>query len=130
MASTSGAFEITLWDQAPFDEAEGAVLSRARVEKVFSGGLEGTSAAELLMAVAPGGAAVYSAVERVEGRLGGREGGFVLHHGARTWAGPQDEVAAEVVPGSGRGGLAGLTGTMAIRHHDDGSHTWTMEYEL
>ena len=34
------------------------------------------------------------------------------------------------MPGSGSGGLAGLTGTMAIRRHDDGSHTWTMEYEL
>jgi Protein of unknown function (DUF3224) len=35
---------------------------------------------------------------------------------------------AAIVPGSGTGELAGLRGEMAIERHDDGSHTYSLEY--
>ena len=129
MSRASGTFEITAWDQVVFDEGEGAALSRVHNEKAFGGGLQGTSSAELLMAVAGEEGAAYVGVERVLGSLEGRRGTFVLHHSARSWDGSSETVVvAAIVPGSGTGELAGLRGEMAIERHDDGSHTYSLEY--
>jgi hypothetical protein len=35
-----------------------------------------------------------------------------------------------VLSGSGTGEMAGLSGTAEITRHDDGSHTFTLEYTL
>jgi hypothetical protein len=39
-------------------------------------------------------------------------------------------MSVSVVDGSADGELAGLTGTLKISKHDDGSHTYTFDYEL
>jgi len=53
-------FKITAWDQTAFDETPGAPsLARATVKKTYSGAIEGTGTAELLMYVAEDGAATY-----------------------------------------------------------------------
>jgi len=49
--------------------------------KAYAGALEGTGAAELLMAQL-GDAGGYVASERIEGTLAGRTGTFVVQHGA------------------------------------------------
>ena len=102
------AFEITGWDQAPYDEpADGPPLTRATVRKAYVGALEGESVAELLTC----GELAYTANERVTGALDGRAGTFVLQHGA--WEGGQ---WGFVVPGSGTGGLTGLRGEAILEH--------------
>ena len=102
------AFEITGWDQAPYDEpADGPPLTRATVRKTYTGGLEGESVAELLTC----GELAYTANERVTGTLDGRAGTFVLQHGA--WEGGQ---WGFVVPGSGTGALTGLRGEAILEH--------------
>jgi Protein of unknown function (DUF3224) len=35
------SFDITTWDEQPYDEGDGLRLSRARVVKVFRGEIEG-----------------------------------------------------------------------------------------
>ncbi len=112
----------------------GPHLSAARVTKEYSGELEGTGQARLLMCRAslegPLRNAGYIVSEVVVGRLAGRVGSFVLHHwGVAPEASPP-WTAGHVVPGSGTGELAGLTGTMEIRVDGDGTHTLTMDYEL
>ena len=102
------AFEITGWDQAPYDEpADGPPLTRATVRKRYAGVLEGESVAELLTC----GELAYTANERVTATLDGRAGTFVLQHGA--WEGGQ---WGFVVPGSGTGELAGLRGSVRMAH--------------
>jgi hypothetical protein len=102
------AFEITGWDQAPYDEpGEGPPLTRATVRKDYSGALAGESVAELLTC----GELAYTANERVSAALDGRAGTFVLQHGA--WEGGQ---WGFVVPGSGTGALAGLRGDARMDH--------------
>jgi hypothetical protein len=101
-------FEITGWEQAPYDEpGDGPPLTRATVRKRYGGALEGESVAELLTC----GELAYIANERVTGALDGREGTFVLQHGA--WEGGQ---WGFVVPGSGTGALAGLRGEARLDH--------------
>jgi hypothetical protein len=130
MAETaSGTFVLPTWEEEAFDEAPGAVLKRVRNTKDFSGGFAGASASELLIVQAEGGGAAYVGLERVSGDLGGREGTFVLHHDATSWSGATTAIAT-VVPGSGTGELEGLTGRMEIQRHEDGSHTYVLEYEL
>ncbi len=74
------------------------------------------------------GSAGYVAMERVSGTLHGRTGTFILQHsGTMTRGVPQ--MIVTVVPDSGTGQLAGLTGKMAI-NIDGGKHTYEFEYTL
>ncbi len=46
----TGTFEIDTWDEKPYDEQEGARLTRTRVTKTYRGDVEGKSTGESLMA--------------------------------------------------------------------------------
>ena len=125
----TASFEITTWDEQPYDERDGFRLSRTRVVKVFSGQIEGESTAELLMAVAGEDSAAYVGVERVTGRVDGRKGSFVYLHTA-TMAGGARWASWPVVAGSGTGELAGISGTVQIDVLPDGGHVLTLDYQL
>jgi hypothetical protein len=126
MTTTTGRFDLTSWDEETYDDAEGATLKRVRNTKKFEGGIDGTSEANLLMALAPQDAAVYVGIERVAAEIDGRKGTFVLRHSASTAAG----LDIDVVPNSGTGDLAGLRGVLAIEKSPEGEHTYSFDYEL
>jgi hypothetical protein len=130
MTTTTGRFDLTSWDEEVSDDAEGAKLVRVRNTKAFEGGLSGTSAAEILQALAQDGSAAYVGIERVTAAIDGRKGTFVLRHSAVGGADGSGDFRVDVVPGSGTGELAGLRGELAIVRADDGEHTYTLEYEL
>jgi hypothetical protein len=125
----SGTFEVKLTPQATDNNPEGATLGRMSIDKRFHGDLEATSKGEMLSAgTGVKGSAGYVAIERVSGTLHGRSGAFVLQHsGTMTRGAPQ--LSVTVVPDSGTGQLAGLTGTMAIRIVE-GKHFYDFEYTL
>ena len=78
-ARAASTFEITAWEETPYDQpVEGSKLSRATVKKIFRGEIEGESTTELLMFQAGDGSASYVALERVAGRVGDRSGSFVV----------------------------------------------------
>jgi hypothetical protein len=114
VTSAAGTFAITGWDaEPPYDApGEGPPLARITVRKAFSGALEGTSEAQLLVC----GEAGYLASERVSGVLDGRAGTFVLQHGATAAPDGSPFTFGNVVPGSGTGELAGLRGTVRMEH--------------
>jgi Protein of unknown function (DUF3224) len=124
-----GSFEITATRHPPYDSADGLVLGRTQISKVFKGDLEATSTVEMLSVGTPTqGSAAYVALERVEGRLGGRRGNLVLaHYGVMNRGTPS--LRLEVVPDSGTGEMAGLTGSMQI-DIKDGQHFYRFEYRL
>ena len=68
------------------------------------------------------------AIERVTGTLSGRKGSFVLQHSGTMTRGTQ-HLEISVVPDSGTGDLAGLTGTMSIRI-EGGKHFYELLYNL
>jgi hypothetical protein len=128
MQATS-TFVIDTWEAQPYDEREGATLTRTHVAKTFQGEIEGQSTAELLMAMAGEGSAAYVGFERIVGRVNGREGSFVLHHSAMSAYGAQS-ASWTVVPDSGTGALQGLRGEARIVNEPDGGHTFVLNYEL
>lgn len=113
-------FEVTGWDQTPYDEdSGGASLARATVRKTFHGALEGTSVAELLMAGGEGGRG-YVASERFIGTIDGRRGSVVFQHGGID-DGASPFTFGRIVPGTGTEGLAGLIGEITYRHDEAGA---------
>lgn len=122
-------FDIDSWDGTPYDERDGVALSRTRVTKTFHGDIEGKSTAELLMAGAQEGSAAYVGFERIEGRLHGRSGSFILHHSA-TMSHDAQSASWTVVPDSGTGELRSLRGEAKIINEPDGGHTFTLDYDL
>jgi hypothetical protein len=130
-AHASGPFDVKL---APQDDKVGdPTIGRMSIDKQFHGDLEGTSKGQMLTAMTEvKGSAGYVAIERVTGTLrtskGERNGSFaLLHRGIMTRGAP--ELSVTVVPDSGTGQLAGLTGTMTI-HIVDGKHSYDFDYTL
>ena len=68
-------------------------------------------------------------MERVSGRVNGRQGSFVYLHTA-TATGGSRSASWEVVAGSGTGELAGISGRIGIDILPDGGHVVTLDYEL
>lgn len=124
-----GTFILDSWDDTPFDEADGATLSLVRVLKTFSGDIDGTSVAELLTASANEQSRAYVAVERVTGSVHELAGTFVLvHHADSGRAG--DSLSISVLPESATENLAGMTGDLDITIDADGTHGYTLTYEM
>ncbi|HTD03594.1 DUF3224 domain-containing protein [Undibacterium sp.] len=125
----SGSFDVKLTPQTSPDKAADAVPGRMSIDKQFHGDLDAHSLGEMLAAVSNvKGSAGYVAIEQVTGKLQGRSGTFVLQHsGTMTRGTPQ--LSVSVVPDSGTGELAGLTGQMKI-NIVDGKHFYEFDYTL
>ena len=124
-----GTFEVKLSPQPLSYKTDDAMLARMSLDKQFHGDLEGTSAGEMLSAgTVTKGSAGYVAIERVSGTLAGRKGTFVLQHSATMNRGVPS-LSITVVPDSGTGELAGLTGTMTIVI-EEGKHSYEFDYTL
>lgn len=124
----SGPFEVKLAPQAPAT-GEDLGIGRMTIDKRFHGDLEGTSQGQMLAAQSGvKGSAGYVAMERVSGKLHGREGTFVLQHSGTMDRG-QPTLSVTVVPDSGTGALAGLSGRMTI-DTGGGKHAYAFDYSL
>lgn len=127
MPTTSATFEIQLTPD-PAGEVEGRV-GRFGFTKAWSGGVEGTGRGVMLSGGDPAaGAAGYVAVEVVEGSVDGRSGTFLLQQ-LGTMSGGAQRMDYLVVPGSGTGDLAGLTGSVLVTV-DEGEHRVELGYDL
>lgn len=127
--TVTGTFAVSLAPMG-FEGADPAhMLGRMSIDKVISGGLQATTLGQMLSAMTPTkGSAGYVAIERVSGTLAGRSGSFVLQHSGTMTRG-EGQLSVHVVPDSGTGELAGLSGTL---HIDivDGVHHYRFDYVL
>lgn len=126
----SGSFNVKM---APLDAyataSEGTNLGRMSIDKTFEGDLAGTSQGEMLTAMTgTKGSAGYVAIEKFTGTLAGKAGSFALQHFG-IMHGEISRLVLEVVPDSGTGKLAGISGSMDIRR-EDGGHFYDFEYAL
>ena len=121
-----GTFDVTLTPQEPPAEA---TVARMLLYKEFHGDLEAIAHGEMMAAHEPlTGAGVYVAIDRVAGTLHGKGGSFLIaHRGIRNAEGQQLEIV--IVPGSGTGQLAGITGTVGIEIVNK-EHFYSVTYEL
>ncbi|MBB4659183.1 DUF3224 domain-containing protein [Parvularcula dongshanensis] len=128
MDQARGTFSVSM-EPVEENEGEGATLGRMTLSKTFEGDLAGRSEGQMLTAMTPvQGSAAYVAIERFEGSLGGRSGGFALSHRGVMSAAGQDLVIG-IVPDSGSGDLSGIKGTMDIEV-SGGQHAYTLDYDL
>ena len=125
----TSAFTITGWEPTTIDDRDGVSLTRTKVTKTFTGDLEGSSMAELLMAGAPNDSAAYVGFERIEGKLNGRAGSFILHHNAVSARGEQSATWT-IMTDSGTGELEDISGAAQIVIDADGGHTLILDYDL
>ena len=126
----TGTFDVKITPQASDLAPEGPNLGRMSIDKQYHGDLEATAKGEMITAagIAVKESAAYSAVERVSGSLGGKKGTFALQHtGIMTRGTPSLNIT--VVPDSGTGELAGLTGKMDIIIEGK-QHSYVFEYQL
>jgi len=125
----TGPFDVKIAPHGP-DIPDAPMLGRMSIDKQYHGDLEAAGVGQMLTAGTELKASgVYVAVERVSGTLHGRQGTFLLHHRGVMTRGTPD-LAISVVPDSGTGELAGLTGTVAIVIAPDGKHSYDFTYTL
>lgn len=127
--TATGTFEVKINPQSE-DKGEGSTMGRMSLDKQYHGDLEGTAKGEMLYASSTGvqGSGSYVAVERVTGKLNGKTGSFALAHKG-TMAGGKQQMDIAIVPDSGAGELAGISGTLKIIIAD-GKHSYELEYTL
>ena len=115
--------------EPPFLEQDGVTLNRNVVRKEFAGDMVGTSEAQMLATfTSTPGSAGYVAIEHFTGSVGGRSGSFVLQHSGVMDKGDA-RLTVAIVPDSGSGALAGISGTMTL-DNDEGRHSYVLEYEI
>jgi hypothetical protein len=127
--TAKGSFEVTMSGEPPYEIIDGVSLSRVTFEKKFEGPLDATSKVAMVAARTKiETSAGYVAAERIIGTLEGKPGTFVLVHvGLMTRGAPSLQIA--IVPDSGTGELAGISGRMDIQIVED-KHFYELEYEL
>ncbi len=129
MHSARGTFEVVMGGEPPYLEQDGLTLNLNFVHKEFSGGMDGTSEAQMLAAfTATPGSAGYVAMEHFTGSVDGKQGSFVMQHSGVMHKGDA-QLSVTIVPDSGAGELAGISGTMKI-DNDEGGHSYVLRYEM
>src|SRR5262249_47216039 len=124
----SGTVEVNVTPVASGDN--GVVYGHITIAKTFAGVLAGTSKGDMWTAsTAIEGSAGYVAIEKVEGKLRGQSGSFTLLHQGPMRRGGAHQIRIVVVPESGTGELAGLSGTMTI-HIEKSAHFYEFDYTL
>ena len=129
MKRATGSFEVTVQPLPNNDVTNDSLLGRFLLTKKFSGDLEASARGQMLSAgAASKGSGAYVAIDQITGMLDGRQGSFILQHSGSMNRGAPS-LSITVVPDSGMGELAGLTGTLSI-NVVDGKHFYDFLYSF
>jgi hypothetical protein len=93
----------------PYDQTTSPALIEISLTETFAGDIDGESSVRALQLQRDDRSASMVSLQRVRGKLGGRQGTFVLE-GSEIIANGKIQATWVVVPGSGTGALAGLRG--------------------
>ena len=93
----------------PYDQTASPALMEIRLVETFTGDLEGESPVRALQVLRDDQSACLVSMQRFRGKLGGRQGAFVLQ-GSEIVENGKIKATWFVVPGSGTGDLSGLRG--------------------
>ncbi|WP_053852254.1 DUF3224 domain-containing protein [Streptomyces sp. NRRL B-24085] len=111
--------------------ATGLPVGVATMEKRFEGEIAGRSATLFTAAYdQESGVGTYVAMESFEGSVHGRSGAFNFAHSATTSGSDRTAEFFTIVPSSGTGDLAGISGTGGLTVDADGTHRIRLDYEL
>ena len=131
MKKTANArFSIKSWDEKPYSEGKDLPkMTRASVDKTFTGDIDGEGHVEYVMMYRSDGTAAFVGLERITGRIAGRNGSFVLQR-TGVFEDGQAKESYSVVTGSGTSELRSLRGegTSSVGHAAD--YPFALNYEL
>jgi hypothetical protein len=101
------------------------------MEKHYEGAIAGRSATVFTAAFdQAAGVGTYVAMESFAGTVDGREGAFNFVHSASTTGADRTAGFFAVVPSSGTGQLAGISGSGDLGVDPDGTHRIWLDYEI
>jgi hypothetical protein len=128
MTKAAGAFEVNGGTEDPYEELDGGLkLTHASGTQGFTGDISGDGAVHWLMLYRPDKTAHFVGLQRISGSLGGRQGSFVAaaegdHDGTGS------TITFTIIPGSGTGGLAGISGEGRLIAKGGPKGTYELEY--
>jgi Protein of unknown function (DUF3224) len=126
----SGTFKIIAWNEKPYAELEnGGKLTRASVELAYTGGIEGTSTIEYLMAYRNDEWAAFVGQERITGAIAGSKGSFLIQHRGTFESGVARSTWT-VVPSSGTESLRSIVGHGTFVADKQGRADYTFSYDI
>ena len=96
-------------ESRPYDETASPTLAEVRLRETFTGDIDGESPVRALQVRRDDQSAILVSMQRFHGRLGGRQGSFVLQ-GHETVEKGKIRATWVVVAGSGTDDLTGLRG--------------------
>ena len=129
----TGTFEVA--DFTPVEIAASPVKTAvpvgvATMTKSFTGEISGRSSTLFTAAYdSVTGTGTYVAMESFEGSVAGLAGSFNFAHSATTLGDGRDAEFLTIVPGSGTGDLAGITGSGGLSIAADGTHRIWFDFE-
>ena len=110
MTKATGEFELASWNEETYKTLGGdRKLTRASVSQTFRGDVAGEGSVQWLMSYGDDGTAHFVGLQLVDGAVHDSKGTFVLET-TGDFDGKVAKWKATVVPGSGTGDLAGISG--------------------
>ena len=111
----------------PYDQSTGPALVEIHLSETFHGDIDGESPVRALEVHRDDHSASLVSVQRFRGKLGGRQGTFVLQ-GSEVVEQGKIKATWFVVPGSGTGELSGLRGEGGFEGDFGKGSEGTLEY--
>lgn len=111
----------------PYEQSGGPPLMEVSITETFTGDIDGESTVRALQIKPDDHPAHLISLQRFNGKLGGRQGTFVLQ-GAETVENGKINATWHVVPGSGTGDLSGLRGEGGFQGEFGKGSDGTLDY--
>lgn len=127
----TGSIEVKSWDEKtwdgrPYTEVSGPKMTEALVTFSYTGDVEGTGTCRYLMAYTSDTTCETVGLEEITGRVGDREGTFVVRH---VGAYSDGVVTGSFTVVGASGGLTGLRGAGSAEWAET-TATFTLEYDV
>ena len=132
MTTASGTLDLANWEETTFSEIEGGPrMTGVSSDSTYAGDITGDGKLRYTIQYDAGdsGTGRFVGFEQLTGSLGGRAGSFVLKHEGTFGADGTVRYEINVVPNSGTGDLAGLSGEGSVVAHPDGNAPYTLNYD-
>jgi len=111
----------------PYDQSARPALMEIRINERFTGDIDGKSMVRALQVKRDDHSSSFVSMQRFRGKLGGRQGTFVLQ-GSEIVENGKIKATWFVVPGSGTGDLSGLRGEGGFEGHFGKGSDGTLDY--
>jgi Protein of unknown function (DUF3224) len=129
-ASAAGTFTVTSWQEDTHVELGGKEkITKAQMGFQLTGDLTGDLVSDTFMYYRADGTAEYTGLQRFSGEIGGRSGTCVMVADG-SYDGAEARSGWRVIPGSGTGELAGLTGSGSSVAGAEPPGSYTLDYDF